>query len=266
LNNLFEYFNNIDNMSHAFLIGNVLFDDIEKDLTKVIQNKLLNIDNLNLKENPDIYYFNQYETLITKDNIKELLNNLSKTSQFNNVKIYIINGAEKMSSSVYNSILKTLEEPENNIYAFLITKNMEMVGDTIKSRCQKIYLNSDNETTYDDELIKTTNEIIKYIETNNINTIAYNSKIYSIISDRIMFQNILKIMLDEYNKSLKIMLNNNETIKENNEIIKNNDIISMSKKILTIDKFINLLNSYLNKNSTIDRFIIEMWRCKEWDA
>lgn len=263
MNNLFEYFNNIDNMSHAFLIGNVLFDDIEKDLTKVIQNKLLNIDNLNLKENPDIYYFNQYESLITKDNIKELLNNLSKTSQFNNVKIYIINGAEKMSSSVYNSILKTLEEPENNIYAFLITKNMEMVGDTIKSRCQKIYLNSDNETTYDDELIKTTNEIIKYIETNNINTIAYNSKIYSIISDRIMFQNILKIMLDEYNKSLKIMLNNNETIKENNEIIKNNDIISMSKKILTIDKFINLLNSYLNKNSTIDRFIIEMWRCKE---
>ena len=263
MNYLFEYFNNIDNMSHAFLIGNVLFDDIEKDLTKVIQNKLLNIDNLNLKENPDIYYFNQYESLITKDNIKELLNNLSKTSQFNNVKIYIINGAEKMSSSVYNSILKTLEEPENNIYAFLITKNMEMVGDTIKSRCQKIYLNSDNETTYDDELIKTTNEIIKYIETNNINTIAYNSKIYSIISDRIMFQNILKIMLDEYNKSLKIMLNNNETIKENNEIIKNNDIISMSKKILTIDKFINLLNSYLNKNSTIDRFIIEMWRCKE---
>ena len=168
-----------------------------------------------------------------------------------------------MSSSVYNSILKTLEEPENNIYAFLITKNMETVGDTIKSRCQKIYLNFDNETTYDDELIKTTNEIIKYIETNNINTIAYNSKIYSIISDRIMFQNILKIMLDEYNKSLKIMLNNNETIKENNEIIKNNDIISMSKKILTIDKFINLLNSYLNKNSTIDRFIIEMWRCKE---
>ncbi len=78
-----------------------------------------------------------------------------------------------------------------------------------------------------------------------------------------MFQNILKIMLDEYNKSLKTMLNNNETIKENNEIIKNNDIISMSKKILTIDKFINLLNSYLNKNSTIDRFIIEMWRCKE---
>ena len=253
MNNLFKYFNNIDNMSHAFLIGNVLFDDIEKDLTKVIQNKLLNIDNLNLKENPDIYYFNQYESLITKDNIKELLNNLSKTSQFNNVKIYIINGAEKMSSSVYNSILKTLEEPENNIYAFL----------TIKSRCQKIYLNSDNETTYDDELIKTTNEIIKNIETNNINTIAYNSKIYSIISDRIMFQNILKIMLDEYNKSLKIMLNNNETIKENNEIIKNNDIISMSKKILTIDKFINLLNSYLNKNSTIDRFIIEMWRCKE---
>ncbi len=262
MKNLCSYFENVDNLSHAFLIGNVFFSEIKDDLTELISSKIIK-EKIDILNNPDIYYLDQNSSLITKEEMKELLMNLSTTSQFNNVKIYIINGAEKMSSSVYNSILKTLEEPENNIYAFLITKNMEMVGDTIKSRCQKIYLNSDNETTYDDELIKTTNEIIKYIETNNINTIAYNSKIYSIISDRIMFQNILKIMLDEYNKSLKTMLNNNETIKENNEIIKNNDIISMSKKILTIDKFINLLNSYLNKNSTIDRFIIEMWRCKE---
>ena len=262
MKNLCSYFENVDNLSHAFLIGNVFFSEIKDDITELISSKIIK-EKIDILNNPDIYYLDQNTSLITKEEIKELLMNLSTTSQFNNVKIYIINGAEKMSSSVYNSILKTLEEPENNIYAFLITKNMEMVGDTIKSRCQKIYLNSENETTYDDELIKTTNEIIKYIETNNIYTIAYNSKIYSIISDRIMFQNILKIMLDEYNKSLKMMLNNNETIKENNEIIKNNDIISMSKKILTIDKFINLLNSYLNKNSTIDRFIIEMWRCKE---
>ena len=263
MNSLAEYFKNIDNLSHAFLIGNVVFDEIEKDLTDLIKSKILNVDNLNLKENSDIYYFDEYDTLITKDSIKQLLNNLSTTSQFNNAEIYIINGAERMSDSVYNSMLKTLEEPENNIYAFLITRNIEMIKDTIKSRCQKIFLNSNSEDNYDEKLYNITTQLINNIESDNIKTIANNPKIYTIIEDRITFQKILKIMLIKYNYALKEILNVSVNIKENNEIIKNNDIISLSKKILVIDKFINLLNNYLNKNLTIDRFLIEMWRCEQ---
>ncbi len=55
-----------------------------------------------------------------------------------------------------------------------------------------------------------------------------------------------------------------EKFEENNEILKNNDIISLSKKILTIDNTINLLYNFLNKNLSIDKFIIEMWRCNQW--
>lgn len=262
MNNLSDYFNSIENISHAFLIGNVIFDEIEKELTDIIKEKLIKIDNLNLRENPDIYFYDQYSSLVTKENVKNLLNNLSKTSQFNNVKIYIINGADKLSDTVNNSILKTLEEPKSNIYAFLITKNIDSVKETIKSRCQKIYLNSkDNNDIFDEEIERKTNNLIKAIESNKVKAIALNSLIYDEIKTRDEFQIILKCMLTKYNNSLKILINNTKNNEENNEIFENNDIISLSKKILIIDKFINLLDSYLNKNLSIDKFIIEMWRC-----
>ena len=261
MTNLKDYFNKIDNISHAFLIGNVVFDEIKNDLVDIISSKILNKKIINLKNDNDIYFLDQNESLITKEKVKELLNNLSKTSQISNGKVYIVNGAEKMTDTVYNAILKTLEEPQNNIYAILITKNIEMIKDTIKSRCQKIYLNSSNEEIFDKNIESVTDTLIKEIEINNVKSIAYNNKLYNIIEDRVMFQNVLKIMLNKYNNALKNMLENNN-IEENSEIIKNNDIISMSKKILVIDNFVNLLNSYLNKNLTLDRFIIEMWRCR----
>ncbi len=214
----------------------------------------------NLKENPDIYYYNQNEKLITKDEIKELLNNLSKTSQFNNKKIYIINGAEKMSDTVYNAILKTLEEPKDNIYAFLVTKNIDQINDTIKSRCQIIFLNSALEKkVYDDKIIEVANNLIENIENYGVDTIVYYNKIYTEIVDRDNLKQVLNVLFDNYYNSLKKLLNDE---KSNSIIIKNNDIISLSKKILVVDKYINLLNSYLNKNLILDRFIIEMWRCK----
>ena len=41
---------------------------------------------------------------------------------------------------------------------------------------------------------------------------------------------------------------------DGNSILSDDDIIM-------IDNTINLMQNYLNKNLSIDRFIIEMWRC-----
>lgn len=262
MNKLSNYFEKINNLSHAFLIGNVLFDEIEEDLKKVISEKILKNNNINLKESADIYYYDQYEKLVTKEEIKQLLNNISTTSQFNNAKIYIINGAEKLSAVVYNAILKTLEEPENNIYAFLVTKNIEAVKETIKSRCQIIYINTTKEQIIiNEEYNMLANKIIKNIEENNIKAIAINSEIYTDIENREHFKKILQIMLTKYNNYLNELINNDIKDSEIYKLLKNNDIITLSKKILVIDNYINLLDNYLNKNLMIDRFIIEMWRC-----
>jgi hypothetical protein len=56
-------------------------------------------------------------------------------------------------------------------------------------------------------------------------------------------------------------LENNLDKEEYSFIIRKNTIESISKKILVIDNSINLLSNYLNKNLSIDKSIIDMWRC-----
>ena len=139
--NIVEYFgklNEEDKLTQAFLIGNVLFDDIQSEINEVLQKYIFNNSIDNLKDNPDVYILKQDEVNITKDVIKDLLNKLSTTSQFNNKKVYIID----LSDTVFNAILKTLEEPKEGIYAILISNNIDAVKPTIISRCQKIFLSS----------------------------------------------------------------------------------------------------------------------------
>ena len=56
--------------------------------------------------------------------------------------IYVIFEADKLNSSSANTILKFLEEPEQGIIAFLVTKNRYQVIDTLVSRCQILSLHS----------------------------------------------------------------------------------------------------------------------------
>ena len=55
--------------------------------------------------------------------------------------IYIINNADKLNKAAANTMLKFLEEPEDNILGFFITNNKEQMLDTIKSRCQIVLVN-----------------------------------------------------------------------------------------------------------------------------
>ena len=85
--NIVEYFeklNEVDKLTQAFLIGNVLFDDVQNEINEVLQKYIFNNNIDNLKDNPDVYILKQDEANITKDVIKDLLNKLSTTSQFNN--------------------------------------------------------------------------------------------------------------------------------------------------------------------------------------
>lgn len=259
---LADYFDKVNELSHAFLIGNVFFTEIEDELNKIISVKLLDNKKIDIRNNQDIFYLDQNESLITRDDVRDLLSNLSTTSQFSDKKIYIINGAEKITDLVANSLLKTLEEPKSNIYAFLITKNIDAVKETVKSRCQKIILNSNEEyLDENEELLKITNNMINYIEKNGLKSIALNNELYNQIADRDIFRKVINNMLIIYKKCLKLKINNETKEEDVSEIFKNNDIICLSKKILIINETINLSYSNLNKNLMIDRFIIEMWRC-----
>ena len=59
-------------------------------------------------------------------------------------KVYLIKCAEKLNEASSNTILKFLEEPEENIIAILMTPSRYMLLNTILSRCQIISLLSNN--------------------------------------------------------------------------------------------------------------------------
>ena len=69
---------------------------------------------------------------------------------------------------------------------------------------------------------------------------------------------MLKYIMYEYYNSMNSLALNNDI---DNVIVNNNSIDKIAKKILVINDNINNVNYNLNKNLSIDRFLIEMWRC-----
>jgi DNA polymerase-3 subunit delta' len=70
------------------------------------------------------------------DDIRELCNKLSQTSQYGGYRVAILDQAELLTVSAANSLLKTLEEPGQNILILLVTARPHRLPVTIRSRCQ----------------------------------------------------------------------------------------------------------------------------------
>lgn len=77
---------------------------------------------------------------IKKAQLESLQNDFGKKPIEGEKKVYVIEEADKLNASSANSILKFLEEPEDNIVALLVVDNLYQVLPTIVSRCQLIEL------------------------------------------------------------------------------------------------------------------------------
>ena len=73
--------------------------------------------------------------------IRNIKNFLSRKSINSEKKIVLINNAHLLNESASNSLLKTLEEPSNGIF-ILLTSKLNLLLDTISSRCQIIRFRS----------------------------------------------------------------------------------------------------------------------------
>ncbi len=76
--------------------------------------------------------------MIRKEQIEHIIKEFSMTSLEEGPQIYIIEDADKMNASATNALLKFLEEPNPNHYAFLTTTSINKLLDTVISRCQVI--------------------------------------------------------------------------------------------------------------------------------
>ena len=84
-----------------------------------------------------------------------MMDKFSTKPVFTKFNMYVIREADRFNSSSANTLLKFLEEPEDNILGFFITNNKENVISTIRSRCQVFSCNYDTDImeSLDEEIL-----------------------------------------------------------------------------------------------------------------
>lgn len=78
------------------------------------------------------------EKAIKVDEIRQLCQALTLTSQYEGYKIALIASADNMNVNAANSLLKTLEEPGANTLLILVSSKSYRLPVTIRSRCQTL--------------------------------------------------------------------------------------------------------------------------------
>ena len=79
-------------------------------------------------------------TEIGIDQIREMQHSSNLPPFEGKYKVFIIDGAEFLSSEAANCLLKTLEEPVDNVVFILLTVNDRLLPTTVVSRCQRLEL------------------------------------------------------------------------------------------------------------------------------
>ncbi len=229
----------------------------------------------------ELKIINPESNLIKKEQLLDLQNSFKTKAIEGNKKIYIINKCEKMNSAAANSILKFLEEPQDNIIAILLTTNIDKVMPTIKSRCQIISLfnNEENMNDIEDIIYQEYNKIENNIDSEQLEKNIENIKKYSTIleKDKIKmifyykdFFDIFKTkeeiniffiyLIYFYYDLLNIIIEKNiRYIKNKDELLNfknNNTINSVIKKIQIIQNSKNNLNTNMNLKLLMDDFLI----------
>ena len=83
---------------------------------------------------------NKLRTEISIDQVREVQHSSSLPPFEGRHKVFIIDGAELMSTEAANCLLKTLEEPAAGVVFILLTANDGMLPVTVVSRCQRLEL------------------------------------------------------------------------------------------------------------------------------
>lgn len=256
-------------LSHAFLIETNNCEKCFKDLKKVI--KVINCEN-KYEDNCSICnlcYQIENETLpsfihiipdgasIKKNQVIELKEKMLTKPIYSKYNVYVVSYADKLNNSSANTLLKFIEEPEENIIGFFITNNKENIIDTIRSRCQIInaYYEEENEIL-DAEKLETVSDYIKNIELDNKYALLYNKNIF--LEKKYTREETINIFLEIFKIYKDIYTENNEEIMNKYSYISNQDKIKIATKLKVINNTIDKLSMNGNINLILDSFVIEM--------
>ena len=158
----------------------------------------------------DLRVFNSTKGQIKIDEIRQLETDFAKTSSEKYSKrVYIINLVENLSIDATNALLKFLEEPLSETYAFLTTENDKRILPTVLSRVQTVH--------------------------------------FSLLPQEDLIHQALSLEVDEKEAEiLSFFYNDAELIKENKDNNKINKIIELGLNTLSCSSYPELLNYLFN--------------------
>lgn len=254
--NFYELINNIvrfNKISHAYLIE---LDNYDNDFNCVIDfiKLIINDESANLLIDsgnyPDLKIVEPDGSVIKKAQLIALQEQFKNKSFLNNKMIYVIKEADKLNDSSGNTILKFLEEPEEDIIAILLTTNRYKIIETILSRCQIISLKDDS---YNITLSDNTLDMLKFIVKKDDLFIYHQHIMDNILVDK----NIAKEILGEIEKIILKYLNyvsNRNSFCDERVInlLKNTSINDLTNYILIIEEEIQKLDFNVNYKLWLD--------------
>lgn len=281
-------------LSHLYLLNGVkgsgkltLAYEIAHLLLKDYDKKDNLLDNIMIDNNSQVHHIKPDGNVIKKEQILTLQKEFTKTSLIRAPRIYIIEDIDLISTSAANSLLKFMEEPENEmVYGFLISSNLSNVLPTITSRSQVVriddnsepnyiidYLVSENSGSYEARMIsfltKNKDESLELLNDDNIVYIInfikdfiskYPSKSFSanlsitkelsnILYDRKYYLYFLELLLVSFVDVLKYKL------KENIDIIELEEVYRVEYKSLNNDIIITASNLIQDEISKLNTYI-----------
>ena len=148
------------------------------------------------------------------DQIRNLINNLNKSSLNSKPRFVLIDNIEYLNLNSINALLKTLEEPNENIY-FILINNNQRINPTISSRCLnfKISLTNEKILTISNKLLN--DNIYNLINKDLLNYYFTPGKIYNLVK----FSKEKEIDLSNINiNSFLSLLINKTYYKEDNNV------------------------------------------------
>lgn len=205
----------------------------------------------NFLENPDIIEIDAASNNGV-DEIRNLIDNVKLTPTNGNYKVYIIDEVHMLTTSAFNALLLTLEEPPKHAVFILATTNIENVPITILSRCQRYDFQKIKIDDIENRLRNVCSKESIDIEDEALTEISYLSEggmrdALSLLDQ--LSKGSQKITLELVEKQIKIV--SQKSINDLFDTVESNDI----------DSFLNIINDFRIRSvdyKTLIKRMIEM--------
>ncbi len=268
MNNSTDIFNNLlaryheNKLAHAFLLESndteKCYLDVLEFIKTICKEKVVEgidtdvlIDNNSL---PSLIVIEPDGQNIKKEQILDMMEKFSTKPIYTENNFYVVKNAERFNGSSANTLLKFLEEPEDNIIGIFITNNKETVINTIRGRCQlcSVYYDFDIDSKLDDEVLTDVKLYLNSIYKNNEDILYNRTHMSGLYKDRIDWEIFFRTMLYYLKDCIA------SSRKDKIEMVKSISQDNLVKIIVYIEEIIKYIKSNCNIDLVLDKFVIEM--------